>query len=114
MDVDAAAQRIAIAQGTARCRVDYLEPRGLTIDQHDQFTQPPVKPSPNQWHLTASTSKPAQETTSLIVLQPHRATDVESLAVPHVESGNGCVGVTLTSGERTVTVVLRTDHAVTP
>ncbi|MFA6564672.1 MAG: DUF4962 domain-containing protein [Verrucomicrobiia bacterium] len=111
MNVDAAAQRVAIAQGAARCRVDYLAPRGLRFDQHDRFTQPPFKPSPNQWHLTASTVEPAQETASLIVIQPYREAESNLLLTARLETGDGCVGVVLTGRDRVVTVVFRTDPA---
>jgi Domain of unknown function (DUF4962)/Heparinase II/III-like protein len=111
MNVEATAQRIVIAQGAARCRVDYLAPRSLTFDQHDRFTQPPFKPSPNQWHLAASTVEPARETASLIVLQPYRSTELATLPAAQMETGSGCVGVTLTSGKRVVTVLLRTESS---
>lgn len=110
MDVDPTVQRVGIVQGAARCCVDYVAPRGLAFSQSDRFTQPPFKPSPNQWHLTASTVAPAQDAASLIVLQPHRATEAEALLAPRVASGDGCAGVTLTSGERSVTVIFRTGH----
>lgn len=111
MNVDAAAQGVGITQGATRCRVDYLAPRGLRFDQHDRFTQPPFKPSPNQWHLTASTIEPAQETVSLIVIQPYREAESNSLLTARLETGNGCVGVVLSRTDRTVAVLFRADPA---
>ncbi len=109
MNVNSGAQRVDLAQGKARCRVDYLAPGGLTFDQNDRFPKQPFRPAPNQWHLVASTVGPEREATSLIVLQPHRAADV--LLVPRMISGDGCVGVEMTGDGRTVTVHFRTGRA---
>lgn len=111
MQVDPAAQRAVLAQGAARCRVDYLTPRGLTFDQHDRFAQPPFKPSPNQWHLTASTVDPAQDAASLMVIQPYRETESNSLPAARMQNGDGCVGVVLSGTDHTVAVLFRTDPA---
>ncbi|MEW6359945.1 MAG: DUF4962 domain-containing protein [Planctomycetota bacterium] len=109
MEVNAAGQQATIAQGAARCRVDYLAPRGLTFDQHDRFTQPPFKPSPNQWHLTASTAAATAETASLIVIQPCRATETDQLLSGEMEMGNGCIGLVLKGANRRMTILYRTD-----
>ncbi len=111
MRVAAAAQRVTISRRGSRCRVEFLAPKPLKFEQTDQFPVPPFRPAPNQWHLTASTVEPAAETASLIVIQPYRdGQQGELLRAERVE-GRGCVGVRLTNGTRTITVLFRTDAA---
>ncbi len=105
MTLDEAAQRVTIAQGAARCQVDYLAPNPLSIWQDDQFSDPSYKPAPNQWHGTASTTTPARETGSLIVLQPHRAGEAPMTA--RLEAAEGGQAVVLTQGARELTVLFR-------
>jgi hypothetical protein len=111
IDVDAGAQRLTVRRGAARCRVDVLAPQALAFEQNDRFTQPPFRPAPNQWHLTASTVGPAAKAESLIVLQPYRDGAEAALLTPTLEQGDGCVGVVLSAADRTLTVLLRTDPA---
>ncbi|MBM4050295.1 MAG: DUF4962 domain-containing protein, partial [Planctomycetes bacterium] len=111
MDVDAPKQRVTIAKGASRCRVDYLAPTGLTFDQHDRFTKPPFRPAPNQWHLTASTVEPASVASSLIVLQPYRDDGSGTLLTPQIETQPGYVGVRLTAADRTILVLFQADGA---
>ncbi|MBI3920710.1 MAG: hypothetical protein HY318_04765 [Armatimonadetes bacterium] len=105
MEVDAEHRRVIIAKGASRCRVDYLAPQKLTFSQNDQFTVPPFRAAPNQWHLTASTVEPTATTESLIVLQPHRVGDEKKLLTPQVYTHGGRVGVRLTGGDRTLLVL---------
>lgn len=111
MDVDAAAQRVTIHRGAARCRVDYLAPAGLSFSQDDQFPVPPFRPAPNQWHLTAGTSVPAATAPSLIVLQPYREGSEADLLTARAESGDGAVGVVLQGGRRMIAVSFPTTPA---
>ncbi|MBT7161395.1 MAG: DUF4962 domain-containing protein, partial [Victivallales bacterium] len=109
MRIAAGKQRVTFSRRDSRCRVDFLAPQGLTFEQTDQFPVAPVNKAPNQWHLTASTVEPVSATASLIVIQTHRAGQSGDLLTPSVETGEGCVGVRLTGGERDVTVLFRTD-----
>jgi hypothetical protein len=114
MEVDPAQQRVTIAQGASRCRVDYLAPQGLRFDQHDQFTHPPFQPSPNQWHLTASTVDPAPTAGSLIVLQPFREGEADQLLAAQMETPAGYAGVRLTGADRMILVMFLIDADAPP
>ncbi|OGV73462.1 MAG: hypothetical protein A3K19_28740 [Lentisphaerae bacterium RIFOXYB12_FULL_65_16] len=111
MDVDTAQQRVTIANGTARCRIDFLAPQVLTFNQTDVFTPPPLREAPNQWHLTAGTTTPAATAESLIVIQPYRDGEAGTLLTPKLETGDGAVGVVLSDAGRTIAVAFRTDPA---
>lgn len=109
MTVEAAAQRLTLGRGAVRCRVDFLAPQGLAFEQNDQFTQPPFREAPDQWHLTAGTSTPAASTESLIVIQPYREGAETELLAANVEKGQDGIGVTLSNGRRTVLVLFRSN-----
>jgi len=109
MQVVAAAQRVTVAKGDSRCRVEYLAPADLKFSQNDQFTKPPFRPVPNQWHLTASTVEPARDASSLIAIQPYRNGEADVLLSPSQQAGEGCLGLTLTGSDRVVTLLFRTD-----
>ncbi len=73
MKLDEAAQRVTVAQGQARMRVQFLAPEGLKFSQTDQFDVPPEKPdSPNQWHFRASTPSKSAQAVFVTVLTPYR------------------------------------------
>ncbi len=108
MDVDPETQRVVVAKGASRCRVDYLAPVKLAFHQDDRFPVAPFRPMPNQWHLTASTEKPARDIHSLIVIQPYHQGDTRTLLKAHVESQPGYTGVRLIGANRTVVVLFRT------
>ncbi|HJN14984.1 MAG TPA: DUF4962 domain-containing protein, partial [Armatimonadota bacterium] len=91
MAVDETRQRVTVRRADARCRVDYLLPRGLAFSQTDQFTVPPERGDPNQWHLTASLEEKATERQSLLVILPHRARESETLPESEAVDGEGCV-----------------------
>ena len=112
MQVDESNQRVEIASGNARCRVDFLEPRGLAFSQHDQFTQPPVRGGANQWHLTASTTTKQPTEHSLFVIQPYRAGPTDLATTTAVE-GHGAVGLRLQWPGWEVLVAYRTDPDAT-
>ena len=102
-------QRVTFQNHQSRCRVEFLAPTELTFTQTDQFSAKPVHKAPNQWHLTVSTTEPKVKTHSLIVIQPYRRGHQEELLVAEPVKGQGCVGVRLNDGIRTVTVLYRTD-----
>jgi len=104
MKLDEAHQRVTIAQGEARCQVDYLAPQPLAFSQHDQFSDPPFKPAPNQWHFIASTTTPAKQVGSVMVLQPHRAGESPMEVVLREADGPTVV---LRQGDREVEVRFR-------
>ncbi|MBI2301863.1 MAG: DUF4962 domain-containing protein [Armatimonadetes bacterium] len=110
MEVDEAAQQVTIAHGQARCRVDYLAPRGLKFAQTDQFPVAPFRESPNQWHLTASTVEPAVEAQSLIVIQPYRR-DARQPGICSLQPAEGGVALRISGDEQIITVLYRTDPA---
>ncbi|NOZ23529.1 MAG: DUF4962 domain-containing protein [Planctomycetes bacterium] len=109
MEVNATEQRITIAKGASRCRVDYLAPKGLTFDQNNHFTKPPIRKAPDQWHLTASTVEPAAAADSLIAIQPYRKGEADGLLSLRKEKGQGGIGLTLSGPDRTIIVLFRTD-----
>ena len=111
MDVDGDRQMVTVSKGKSRCRVHFLAPNGLAFDQHDQFTKPPTRTAPNQWHLTAGTVKKARTCASLIVLQPYRIGQDDQLPEPRVGQGSGCTAAVLTNENYTLTVVFRNNAA---
>ena len=111
MEVDEDKQSVIVAKGQARCRIEYLEPSRLIFEQHNQFTQPPYREAPDQWHLTASTVEKVKSTSSLIVVQPYREGAVAKLLPARMEVGENCIGLIMSDADRTIMVVFRTDRS---
>ncbi|MDQ8020725.1 MAG: heparinase II/III family protein [Moraxellaceae bacterium] len=88
MGVDADSARITQQKGNARLAVQLLSPapNELEFSQTDRFDPPVVasyeKRMPNEWHVTASTRKPAAQQRFLSVLYPSRAAE----AVPAISA----------------------------
>ena len=75
MDVDG--QTLKITTGDAGCVVSLLRPANLKISQTDQFDPPPrERVQLREYHVTAETTMPQEETTFIAILRPHRAGDV--------------------------------------
>ena len=101
-------QRVTIQNQYSSCRVDFLAPSGISIQQTNQFTVPPVSAAAKQWHLTASTVKPAAEMYSLMVIQPYRQGKERGVMAAEPFQAQGCAGVRLKAGARVITVLFRT------
>lgn len=100
MRINPAAQQVHLAHGRARCRVDFVAPSGLEFSQTDQFPVAPFRPSPNQYHLTASTREKALTASSLLALQPFRSEESPPLLEGRLEPAEGGVAVVLEGGGR--------------
>ncbi len=107
MQVDEPQQVVRIRHGRAACRVDFLVPAPLEFRQTDQFTVPPPRPAPNQWHLEAGTTTNAKSATSMIVLQPAGRADEPALPRPESTETDAAFGVTLNRGNRRLAAVFR-------
>lgn len=110
MEVDEDKQSVTVAKGQARCRVEFLKPSRLIFEQHNQFTQPPYREAPDQWHLAASTVEKAKSSSSLIAVQPCRTGEVAKLLPTRMEVGENGVSLVMSDADRTIMVVFRTDR----
>jgi len=109
MEVNEDRQSVIVAKGNARCRVEYLEPSRLTFEQHNQFTQPPYREAPDQWHLAASTVEKIKSISSLIAVQPYRSGAAAKLLPARMEMGENCVGLVMSDADRAIIIIFRTD-----
>ena len=70
-------QDVRVVNGGAGCRVSFLWPDGLKLDQTDRFDPPPrARIKLVEYHLTAIPSSPARGQTFVTLLRPHRSADV--------------------------------------
>jgi len=106
MAVEDQANRATISRGDARLLVEFVEPAKLAFSQTDQFTVPPDNNAANQWHLTASTTRPSRNANFVTVMYPYKAGAEASL--PKIEriDAPGACGVSVTWGESGHIVVL--------
>ncbi len=65
---------IRAKNGPAECRVTFLAPEGLRINQTNQFDTPP-RPRVKlvQWHLTATTREPTSRCDFVTLIRPYRS-----------------------------------------
>ncbi len=117
MRVEADTQTVHISRGKARLDVFFLAPAGLKFSQTDQFSVPPEPDEgkhPNQWHLTAETTKPADTCRFLTVLLPYRSEEDGRKQEVRLLSGRGYLGAEVkVQGKRHV-VVFRTEKGNEP
>jgi hypothetical protein len=69
MTLDPENRRIVVSRGQARADLTFLQPDGLVMTQNDQFTPPPTKPRPNEWH--AYVTPPGKSANRLFVTAIH-------------------------------------------
>jgi len=108
MDIDEPAQRARIRGDVAELDVFLLSPGGLSFSQTDQFTVPPERDYPSQWHLTAETTQRRSTCRFLTVLLPHRVGGQEAAEVKLLPGG-GCLGAEVTFEGKRHLVIFRTD-----
>lgn len=76
-EMDIEGQTLKITTGDAGCVVSLLRPENLKISQTDQFDPPPrERVQLTEYHVTAETTIPCEETTFIAVLRPHRTGNV--------------------------------------
>jgi hypothetical protein len=112
MEVDAAARTVGIKKNDAGLDVFFLTPTELTFSQTDQFTVPPEGDKdryPNQWHLTAETTKPSENRRFVTVLLPHRVGQHDPGRRVRLLSGNGYLGAEVIDRGKRHVVAFRTD-----
>lgn len=95
MALDPAAQTALISAGEARLLTRLVAPTGLTLSQERGFPVAPERESPDQFHLTAATTEPAEGTTFLSVLTAYRAGDEARVPAAEALAGEGGHGVRL-------------------
>ena len=98
MAVDEQGSRVRASKGDARLLVQFVEPEKLALSQTDQFAVPPEKEGlRNQWHLTASTTRPSSKADFVTVLYPYKAG--QESALPRIErvEAPGVSGVSVKS-----------------
>ena len=65
---------VRVVNGAAGCRVSFLWPDGMTLEQTDRFEPPPrARIQLVEYHLTAIPSSSAREQTFVTLLRPHRS-----------------------------------------
>ena len=100
-------QDVRVINGAAGCRVSFLWPDGLKLDQTDRFDPPPrARIKLVEYHLTATPSAPARERTFVTLLRPHRSADVLVGDAELVEIHGG-YAVTIPLAEGSAGVVLQ-------
>ena len=68
-----AGNEMQLVNGEAACRVDFLYPAGLRLEQTDKFDPPPeFRKQPNQYHLTAIPAEKSERAIFITLLRPHR------------------------------------------
>lgn len=94
-----------ITNGDARLHVEFVEPQGLKLSQTDQFTVPPERDLPNQWHLTASTPRKSKTADFVTIMFPYKT---EAGNLPSMDRVNspGVSGVSVKSGDEEDIVLL--------
>jgi hypothetical protein len=98
--------QLALQRPKAGLRVDYHAGQPLTFRQWDGYQPPPTREFPNQWHVEASTTTPAEEAAVFTVLAPGRGNTPIELASERRESATALgVRVTLAGRSRTVAFV---------
>ena len=107
MQVDETKQTARIVRGGAQLDVHFLAPTGLRFSQTDQFTAPPERDYPNQWHLTAETTEPMESCRFLTVLLPQRADRQQAAGVKLVQAADALGAEITVAGKRHV-VAFRT------
>ena len=108
MDVREYAQQVRITRNDAQLDVSFLSPVGLTFSQTDQFTVPPERDYPNQWHLTAETNERRDTCRFVTVLLPHRTGEQDAAEVKLI-SGEGRIGAEIITWGKRHVVAFRTD-----
>jgi len=109
MEINQVRRTVMIRHGKAACRVDFLAPDTLDFHQDNRFTESPVRPAPNQWHLRAETTEERTTALSALTLQPCRRGSETRLLQTKLERCAGALAVTLTGGNRRVVVLYRTN-----
>lgn len=101
--MDLAENQATISKGDARLLADFAWPESLALSQTNQFDVPPDNGSPNQWHLSASTSLTKEEC-FVTVLYPYKAgtplAEIERIEAP------GARGVEIRRGDVVDTVIV--------
>jgi hypothetical protein len=100
-------QRVRISRAQAQADVIFLTPDQLKLSQTDQFTVPPERELPSQWHLTAETTQPSETCRFLTVLLPHRV-GAQKAASARLVLGNGYLGAEIAVQGRRHVVGFRT------
>lgn len=78
-------QGIGIRVDKVACRVDLLLPEGLTFTQTNQYDpNPQPKITIREWHLTAKTPTPQQDTEFLLIARPWKVAETE--LVPNLDA----------------------------
>ncbi len=107
MALDEGAQTALISAGDARLLARLLAPEGLALSQMQGFPVAPEHEAPDQFHVTAETTEPAESAVFLSVLSAYR--DGDEGRVPEAEAieGEGGAGVLLRWDGESALVVWR-------
>ncbi|MBC8874114.1 MAG: DUF4962 domain-containing protein [Planctomycetes bacterium] len=100
INVDETSRTLRVENAPAAMDVHLLLPDKVDFTQTDKYEPEPESTKgrwSNTWHLTASTAAPAQSAHFLAVLLPHRQGKEDTLPKVELLSGQGAVGVRLTS-----------------
>ena len=108
VEMDIRDQRdVRVINGAAGCRVSFLWPDGLKLDQTDRFDPPPrARIKLVEHHLTAIPSAPSRERTFVTLLRPHRSADV-LIGDAELVKIDGGYAVTIPLAEGSAGVVLQ-------
>ena len=110
MALDEVQQRVTVARGDARLRVQFVAPDSLTFSQTSGFEYPPENGAADQFHFIASPGDNVEAMHYLAVLLPYKA-DAED-AVPTVTrlQSDDALGVKISAtGQGDLFVVFKTN-----
>jgi len=111
MAVDSDAQHVLISHGEAKLHVQFLTPGDLTFSQTDRFPEPPEREgTPNQWHLTASTTDSREQCRFITVLVPMRTGDLRRPEVQLLQDDT-LIGARVRVGDVEQLVAFRADSS---
>ncbi len=104
--------RIKLSIDDVQCDISFLAPTGLKLTQTDQYDpNPRPRVTLREWHLTASTEKPAEQMEFVTFYRPSQGTDAESPRIEFQQLEGGYLVEIQTDGQR-ATVLLPTDDSL--
>lgn len=98
--------RILVREGQVVCRVEFLTPTGLRLEQTDQYDpNPRPRIKLREWHLTATPTEPAADQTFVTLYRIHR-NEIPVEAAGSLEEQPGGYVLTASAERGRVTVLL--------